>query len=614
MRIEWATTAPRWRRARRGLCLEGQCPTSACEAFNRTVIMSLGFRRFDMLSDVGLATTKCPICKQYVEPVTCSFNNCWWRYEGIKRSQSQAPESCSCDWKHADDAYYRFDENHGEEVSWLKLVFEVVEQMSSEAPLNPVEVERETEEQTESIESRIWMPFTESNMSASTTTPPQSRLATAPIAVPASNQVSSSIEENTTNVNWFIRQGEFWCPWRSNNCTNKLAIPGQGVIEIMQRKSVPFELHLSNKSDPHDSEAYSIILSVNKNNVTLRTSTTELCTSTESFHVLQSEQGCWHRYWISLYAANRNVQYGIGEIRPLFSIFNTNITENESGLMKNICYLHVKMNSNENMLTELADLKYQIRFYISKNPIVYDYPLFIVPQHQYNLENYAFATCIPPSKLEKPCKHLYDTIINFQLNADDFPDLTSVIDKSIKNPKGWCHKKLIEKANRFGKSNIKATYLRLTVGEREGIAPGHSFVIEVWPPGHFSPIHNHGNAYGIIRVLYGEILVKLYPALTLNMPQYKPIEQICHEGTVTWMAPSLNQTHQVKHVDLYGKCCVSIQCYAYGPKDQEHYEFFDYIANDERSIGHFDPKSDMDFFDFKELMRQERQHVFSSSS
>ncbi|CAF1480667.1 unnamed protein product [Rotaria sordida] len=485
--------------------------------------------------------------------------------------------------------------------------------MSSEVPFNPFEVARETEEQTESIESRIWMPSTESNMSTSTPSP-QLRLATAPVAVPASNHVSLSIEENTTNVNWFTRQGELWCPWTSNKCTNMFPIKGQGVIEIMQRTSIPFELHLSNKSNPHDSDAYSIILSVNKNNVTLRTTTTELCTSTESLHILQTEQECWHRYWISLYATNRNVQYGIGEIRPLFSIFNTDIPGNESGLMREICYVHVKLNNNENMLTELTESKYKIRFYIGKNPVVYDYPLFVVPQQQYSLEQRVSGTCIPPSKLEKPCRDLYDTIINFQLNVDDFLDLTSVIDKSIKDPRGWCYRKLIEKANRFGKSNIKATYLRLTAGEREGIAPGHNFVIEVWPPGHFSPIHNHSNTYGIIRVLYGEILVKLYPALTLNVLQYKPIEQICHEGTVTWMAPSLNQTHQVKNVNLYGKCCISIQCYAYGSEDQEHYEFFDYIANDERSIGHFDPTSDMDFFKFKELMRQEKQHVFSSSS
>ncbi len=99
------------------------------------------------------------------------------------------------------------------------------------------------------------------------------------------------------------------------------------------------------------------------------------------------------------------------------------------------------------------------------------------------------------------------------MNTDKFPDLTDVIASSIKNPKGWCYNKLREKAARFGKPNLKATYLRLTMGNPQGSAPGHNYVIEVWPPGHYSPIHSHSSTYAVIRVLSGEILVRLYPAL-----------------------------------------------------------------------------------------------------
>ncbi len=34
---------------------------------------------------------------------------------------------------------------------------------------------------------------------------------------------------------------------------------------------------------------------------------------------------------------------------------------------------------------------------------------------------------------------------------------------------------------------------------------GIPFVLEIWPAGHSSPIHNHGNAYGIVRMLHGDI-------------------------------------------------------------------------------------------------------------
>ncbi|CAF1422717.1 unnamed protein product [Adineta ricciae] len=87
---------------------------------------------------------------------------------------------------------------------------------------------------------------------------------------------------------------------------------------------------------------------------------------------------------------------------------------------------------------------------------------------------------------------------------------------------GWYHKKLLEQINRFGKPNIRAIYLRITIGERESIAPSHTYVIEVWPPGHF---------------------IRLYPTLSFNAHQCEPLEQICREGTDTWLLPNLNQIH-----------------------------------------------------------------------
>jgi hypothetical protein len=303
----------------------------------------------------------------------------------------------------------------------------------------------------------------------------------------------------------------------------------------------------------------------------------------------------------------RQVKYGIGETRLNFTIFNNDLAENDSPSIRELYYLHIKMNNNNRMLADLGESRTNFRFFIGKDPIVYDPPLVVVPQSNYTLEHAALHTAIAPSKLEKPCRDLYDSIANFTLNDDAFPDFVRAIERSLKDPNGWCHTKLIEKANRFGRPNLKVTYLRITVGKPDGRSPGHTYVIEIWPPGHYSPVHNHSNAYGIIRILYGRILVKLYPALTLNAREVSPIEQILEEGQVTWMLPKLNQTHQVKNPDLYGTCCITLQCYQYGEEDRQHYEYFDYISNDGRSIGHFDPKSDMDFMDFKQKMRQEWQ-------
>ncbi|CAF3995941.1 unnamed protein product [Rotaria sp. Silwood1] len=60
---EWSRIAPRWRRAGHGLCFEGQCLNKECEAYRHTVIMPIGYQKFDILIDTDQETTICPLCK-----------------------------------------------------------------------------------------------------------------------------------------------------------------------------------------------------------------------------------------------------------------------------------------------------------------------------------------------------------------------------------------------------------------------------------------------------------------------------------------------------------------------------------------------------------------------
>jgi hypothetical protein len=70
-----------------------------------------------------------------------------------------------------------------------------------------------------------------------------------------------------------------------------------------------------------------------------------------------------------------------------------------------------------------------------------------------------------------------------------------------------------------------------------------------------------------------------------------------HQDQVTWMLPRLNQTHQMKNVEL-SSCCIIVQCYNCEKKKNE--EYFDYIVNDGRDIQSMKPVSDMNFGVFKE--------------
>ena len=130
VRNTWSQGAPPWRMVLPGLCLEGLCQNSDCDAYNEAVVIPVGYRRFNIISDADETTSTCPQCKEYVEPTTCGFSNCWWRYEGKQGSTERCkpPKKVSGDWTYADDAYHRFEEKISGKVPWRQLILEAVEE------------------------------------------------------------------------------------------------------------------------------------------------------------------------------------------------------------------------------------------------------------------------------------------------------------------------------------------------------------------------------------------------------------------------------------------------------------------------------------------------------
>jgi predicted metal-dependent enzyme (double-stranded beta helix superfamily) len=130
--------------------------------------------------------------------------------------------------------------------------------------------------------------------------------------------------------------------------------------------------------------------------------------------------------------------------------------------------------------------------------------------------------------------------------------------------------------------------------------------MEIWPPGHYSPIHNHGGAEAVIRVLHGEIQVSLFPFLCSGplgdgVPPF--LMSKFKKGDITWISPTLNQVHQLKNTHAT-ETCVTIQCYMYDAQNKRHYDYFDYL--DMKNAKHqYEPDSDMDFLKFKETIRKE---------
>jgi len=225
---------------------------------------------------------------------------------------------------------------------------------------------------------------------------------------------------------------------------------------------------------------------------------------------------------------------------------------------------------------------------------------------------------LPKAALAPAAQELYDCISgnDFKLDTDDFPEFVQAIENSIRSPDGWCFKKLKDKSNEFSKDkpNFYETYLRITLGENTGESPGIPYVMEIWPVGHYSPIHNHSAAHAIIRVLQGEIQVSQYPFLCGSTDGVAPfVTSLFHKDQITWISPTQNQTHKLRNLPSNSSACITIQCYQYDLDDSAHYDYFDYVDAD-GAVKQYEPDSDMDFVAFKELMRQEWNETHPQSS
>ncbi|CAF3979332.1 unnamed protein product [Adineta steineri] len=392
-----------------------------------------------------------------------------------------------------------------------------------------------------------------------------------------------------------------WCPWKED-CTQILDNRGRLTIEMDQQLSVPFELHMSISEQPIN-RSYIVHFSIDERQVsiykTINNITTSIHQTTNKDHILYGEKG---KYWLSIDYANLFVKYGQGEVRDRCTLIKTDVPNSEQDYIRSIKYAHISFN-NSREIAHLKKFENKIRMKVGKNPVVDDPALLVITPDQFTIDHQQNNTVIPITRLDSHCQALYHDVIHWRFQDDDFPYLYEAIEYSISNNKGWCHQKLIEKASRFGGRNLRATYLRITIGRNRGTSPGVPYVLEVWPPGHFSPIHSHGNTYGIIRVLHGEVNVKLYR--TLNLKKKEPIhEATIYENQVTWLSPGLNQVHKLENKSP-NKSCITIQAYEYVANDVTNYEYFDYITNDGQDIKVFDPVSDIDYFEFKKIIMEE---------
>lgn len=387
-------------------------------------------------------------------------------------------------------------------------------------------------------------------------------------------------------------------------------VAGQGTISFTIAADGPFRIVFNDEKTPSGPNHPVIVLDMGVSAITFRNrnddSPASVIATTSDARALLAP-GLAIPYWFSLDTNNRTLRFGKGEMLP------------------QLCLLDAKLppppppDSNEfDRYAYIAQLRYiglagtpmpqPSAHFLWPVPITVGLPGLVVPSDEITLEDIATNRCTVSANLDQAAQVLYGTVAGrgIQLDTPDFPDFSAAIDYSIMTPGCWCHETLKHKDTEFGgKPQPNETYLRITIGPNQGDSPGSPYVLEIWPGGHYSPIHDHGDAAAIIKVLHGTIWVELYPELSPAVLDYYA-EAVFEPGDVTFLAPQFYQIHKLINKNPAGHMTATIQCYRYPATDTAHYEYFDYIG-DGGTIEQFTPNSDSEYLAFKEIVRQEWQ-------
>eukprot|EP01038_Epipyxis_sp_PR26KG_P009291 gene9291-12519_t len=305
------------------------------------------------------------------------------------------------------------------------------------------------------------------------------------------------------------------------------------------------------------------------------------------------ERGKETAFWLSVDKINRRIRFGLGEMRL------------ELMRMEHI----VESAYDFNPLNSVAVMDIQSGLYIHTLSaliwpvaVTVSIPIKVKSNADITLEDLALNSYYPSSNLDPDTKILYESISSSSINLepDEFRKFSRAIHKSVVTPGSWCYNKLREKAEA---SNVplKFTYLRIPIMGNENNSPGQPFVLEIWPFGHTSRIHNHGMANAVIKVLYGSIQVDLFPDITL------PDEYLTSElekNEITFLTPQFYQIHRLRNESPDNLTAITLQSYRYKENDDIHYEYFDWV-DDTGKIHSFNPNADSYYRDFKEIIRQE---------
>ena len=379
----------------------------------------------------------------------------------------------------------------------------------------------------------------------------------------------------------------------------KIEILGQGTLSGIMNTDKEFDILFLSEPDLEANYQFRLTIGVQKTgfykyengtNSLLKALDKSQTSNIDAFIDKNRDQ----TYWFSIDRENQRLRFGKGYMLKKLVVFEYEFTE------KTDIFNHIKY-MGFNKIDKKPD-----SFVYWRYAVVQDIAPIIISRQQITLDTLDKNDATIVDDLSNECRYLYSNIVgpNVRLNTDDFPDFASAINYSIVTPGKLCFKKLQEKVGEFGPpAKPLETYLRVTVGVNRVNSPGIPFVLEIWPGGHYSPIHNHSNANAIIKVLHGSLTCQWFRSL--SQFENKPYDTlVLGAGQVTWLNDRQFQTHRLYNHNISGNMCATIQCYMYNSTDNLHYEYFDYLSHNGQK-NQYTPQSDWDYLSFKQLIREE---------
>ncbi|EDQ92707.1 uncharacterized protein MONBRDRAFT_35744 [Monosiga brevicollis MX1] len=252
-----------------------------------------------------------------------------------------------------------------------------------------------------------------------------------------------------------------------------------------------------------------------------------------------------------------------------------------------------------------------VAYSVTRFPVVAPIPPLLVDRHRVTLEVLEDRSALVPAVLPLELQSLYDQVAGEQILLSESD--AAAIDLCIKTEGCVLYEKLQEKINAGEMSDDPhMAYIRVTIGPDLGNSPGSPFVMEIWPPKMYSPIHDHANAVAVIKCLSGTITSRWYNPLA-EQHNGEPVpfaEGRVAKGQITYLTPAFFQTHKLANEE--DVTCVTIQSYYYLHDDYVHNETFHFtLPTPDDNLHVFKPGSD---FEYSELIQAVRQFASTAGA